>query len=966
MTRYLEGQTIPYETRFENALGEGITTATGVMSLRRTDDDQYFEDDSSELRKTVVKHVLSMLTTDQREELAKQIESGVDEAFDLFNDLVEETIGTLMSSKPTTNLWKLGMGPDEIEKYSKLNAELRTRNQGVKVTMQKILDAQLDREQKCKLINLFDALQSMRPYSPEYLFLSLQINAIIEAANHTKFTPEQMEAFSKKEAELKKIIGTDMPLRLRILTAELDDERKAAIYSRYLLLQKTPADSISAANLEEWIEEALKTPFTKVQENLFDLQNPGQVLIKLKEGFQEHLSEMDTVLEPLLTVFNNCMHQPNAKSPVLGFLGSPGVGKCLGFNTLVLMYDGSIKMVQDIKVGERLMGDDSSVRNVLSVTTGQEMMYRIEQGYGDSYRVNESHILSLKLSRSARIQDRQNRQSFIVSWFGANGTYSKSFSYKDCARDVIYAEAIEFCQGLPHNGDIIDIPLREYLKRTISWKTSYKGYKIGVDYNEQSVPLDPYLLGCWLGDGTSAKPHITSIDQEIIDAFRVAYPELTIRPDNTGITYMISSGSKGGSPEIQSNRNPFWNALKELDVVNNKHIPKSYLINSRSVRKKLLAGLIDTDGYKARNACYEITQKNKTLATNILTLGRSLGYKVTIRQVTKSCIYKGEKRMGIYQRLFISGADDLPVKLKRKISDKKRTDKNTLVYNIDVIPEKVDNYYGFQLDGNHRFLLGDFTVTHNTAAGQVIAQVWGVPFQQISLGGLVDSTILDGKHPGWVGSSSGRFAKALQEMGVINGVLFLDEIDKLGETPHGLEVQYSLLHSTDPVQNSHYNDHYLGSKLPLDLSKCLIICALNKTEGLDPALLNRMHIIKVPDYTGKQKTKIMLKHLFPLALQNAGLSTEEISLPADTCSVIQNRVEQSMGKEGGVRGVKACIRMIVDKLSLLIHTSDDDQKRLNLTFKVNVKNRPVVITPAIVDELYKSGDLDSIPQHLYL
>lgn len=562
-----------------------IARKSMAMSTDSDDDSdsdfiEYFEDDASKLRESVIKHTLSYLTKDQRAALSSKIAKGVNEAFDLFKDLVSETMEPLLDTLPTTNMWKLGMGPNEIKKYSAMLKELRTTRNMERITIQRVLEAKLEHEQKRKLLNLFDILKNLEPYSVEYLTLSSQIHAIIEAANSNKLSPEQLETLAKKELELKKIIGLDIPMRIRILTADMDDHRKAAIYEKYLLLQKTRDDSVTAANLEEWIEEALKTPYTQMQPNILDTEKPGECLVKLKEGFQQRLSEMDVVLEPLLTIFNNRMYNPTGGSLVIGLLGSPGVGK------------------------------------------------------------------------------------------------------------------------------------------------------------------------------------------------------------------------------------------------------------------------------------------------------------------SKVC--------------------------------------------------------------------------------RVIADVWGLPFAQISLGGMLDSSLLDGQHPGWVGSGPGRFTKALQDMGVINGVLLLDEIDKLGETLAGLQVQYSLLHSTDSTQNNMFNDHYLGPKLPIDLSHTLIICALNKTDGLDSALLNRMHIIKVPDYTSSQKTSIMLKHLFPDTLDNAGLSSEDITLPPETCSVIQAHVEQYVGNEGGVRGVKTCIRMIVDKLSLLLHTTAEEQEQLKLSFKVDVSRRPVLITPKVVDELYKYEDLNNSWRHLYI
>jgi hypothetical protein len=92
-----------------------------------------------------------------------------------------------------------------------------------------------------------------------------------------------------------------------------------------------------------------------------------------------------------------------------------GYGKCNGLNTPIIMYDGNIKMVQDIKVGELLMGDNSTPREVLSLARGKEQMYKIIQNTGDDYIVNESHILSLQMTRPKHIEKQENR--IQVFWF---------------------------------------------------------------------------------------------------------------------------------------------------------------------------------------------------------------------------------------------------------------------------------------------------------------------------------------------------------------------------------------------------------------------------------------------------------------------------------------------------------------------------------------------------------------------
>ena len=109
------------------------------------------------------------------------------------------------------------------------------------------------------------------------------------------------------------------------------------------------------------------------------------------------------------------------------------------------------------------------------------------------------------------------------------------------------------------------------------------------------------------------------------------------------------------------------NGLRKYNLIGNKHIPESYKINTRENRLKLLAGLIDTDGYYQRGV-YEITQKNTQLSEDIKFLCGSLGFRCTMKKVNKSCFYKGEKKIGEYNLINIAGKyiDEIPVLLERK------------------------------------------------------------------------------------------------------------------------------------------------------------------------------------------------------------------------------------------------------------------------------------------------------------
>ena len=108
--------------------------------------------------------------------------------------------------------------------------------------------------------------------------------------------------------------------------------------------------------------------------------------------------------------------------------------------------------------------------------------------------------------------------------------------------------------------------------------------------------------------------------------------------------------------------------MQNLNLIKNKHIPEIYINNTQEVRTKVLAGLIDSDGYLSQNQ-YEIHQKNIQLSKDIVKLARSLGFYTISKESKKSCMYKGEKRTGIYQRMNIHIdrlTPALPILLERK------------------------------------------------------------------------------------------------------------------------------------------------------------------------------------------------------------------------------------------------------------------------------------------------------------
>ena len=593
-----------------------------------------------------------------------------------------------------------------------------------------------------------------------------------------------------------------------------------------------------------------------------------------------------------------------------GFEGPPGVGKCFAINTPIMLFNGEIKMVQDITLNDVLMGDDSTPRNILALGNGTEKMYKIEQVKADDYIVNESHILSLKMTKAGR-----------------KGYKHQTILGKRYLKD-----------------DILDICIKDYLSLPKYIKECLKGYKVGIDFCETQVSLDSYALGYWLGDGSSHNFSITTIDEPIIEYFRefANKNELQFKQGvgRHTITYSITTGRAGG----RSDKNILINKLKEYNLLNNKHIPKQYKCNSREIRLKLLAGLIDSDGYHNKeNNSLEITQKNKTLAEDILWLVRSLGFRGTIKESTKSCTYKGVKKYGQYHRIIITGKglDEIPNLLERKKSREHKQIKHPLNTGINIIPLNEDTYFGFQIDGNSRFLLGDFTVTHNTSLAKrglsdCLKDNNGAsrPFSMIQMGGDSNGSTLHGHNYTYVGSTWGSIVQILIDKKCMNPIIFIDEVDKISKTEHGKEIVGILTHLLDPAQNDCFQDKYFTG-IDIDLSKALFILSYNDAEAIDKILLDRVHRIKFSNLTLDDKLIISKSHILPEVYKKMGLENM-LSFSDDVLKFIIDEYTS----ESGVRKLKEILFEIVGEVNLdiLKNTSIDIELPIIIT-KDDIKTR---------------------------
>ena len=384
------------------------------------------------------------------------------------------------------------------------------------------------------------------------------------------------------------------------------------------------------------------------------------------------------------TIFTHCSTLNPANVLIQAVAGS---GKCLGKDTPILMFDGSIKPVQNVAQGDLIMGPDSKPRTVLNTTTGQEELFKIKPVKGDEWVCNRSHILSLT---------------------GTN-------RFKGKVKNISINDFLSETQG--------------EFDRTGRRDKQWKQYRSPVDFPKVANELPPRFVGIFLGDGARNSACLTLSNTQLLEYTDSVALRLDLNINHNTDGNKCTRASYGNSNNLGK---PKSNLILNLgrEVKAGKFIPKRYLINDRKSRLELLAGILDTDGYQSGHSC-EITVKEKEFSDNILFLCRSLGFAAY--RSDKFAQLEGWDEPRLYHRINISG-DLLEIPFMRLKPNPREQTKRVSVTGFEVESLGVGYYYGFEITGDRLFLLGDFTVTHNTTT---IVNLVSVLRQQHSLGRAV-------------------------------------------------------------------------------------------------------------------------------------------------------------------------------------------------------------------------------------
>ncbi len=365
------------------------------------------------------------------------------------------------------------------------------------------------------------------------------------------------------------------------------------------------------------------------------------------------------------------------------FYGPPG---CHAKGQPIMMSDGSIKLVENVVVGDHLMAPGGGSRLVRALARGREEMVRIVPVKGESHTVNVNHILTL-----VRNNWKLNKRN----------------------KSVLHYE-------------LVDVTVKEWLTWSAGRKAAHKLVRsdtITFPKVKESLPLDPYILGVLIGDGSTKNGiRICSMDIEILDACESFSKEC-------GLNFVEVAFAKCGKAKTfgitgsRSKSNGTFGVLRDLGLnvgSGEKFIPSMYKTASVEERRQLLAGLMDTDGHLDRSGCFDFCSKSERLANDVVFVARSLGFAAYVKPCLKRATNSEKKELKTYHRVSISGdLSSVPTRIPRKKSFSRKQIKNVRYTGFTVEHLPIDDFYGFNLDGDGRFLLGDFTISHNTGKSTI-------------------------------------------------------------------------------------------------------------------------------------------------------------------------------------------------------------------------------------------------------
>lgn len=433
-------------------------------------------------------------------------------------------------------------------------------------------------------------------------------------------------------------------------------------------------ESLPTAKTEfEWTPEMV-TGLAKAQKDIIYFAENFFYIVNLDRG-KEIIS---------LFKFQKRVLKTLSKHNRVVLLASRQSGKALALDTLIPTPLGYRKM-GDLKTGDQVYDENGKICNI---TKAHDVLYN-RNCYKITFDTNEEIIAD-----SDHLWFTQTKQERLQNKIGSIKTTET------------IANTLLRCNKEPNH-------------RILKSKA--------LEGTPQDLLIDPYLLGVWLGDGHSAGSRISIGKQDIVEMSQLLnQPYFTIKSDShTNFNYSINGKDK------KRTTNCFLKNLRQLNLLNNKHIPKQYLLAPINMRLELLKGLMDTDGYIKKTGQCQITSSYPTLAKDIIELINSLGFHTSIK--IKSFSNPNHRPSTIISFTPNIEVFKLKRKLERQYQHKPTPSYNRINYNYIKKMEKISSIpvRCITVDSpNNLYLCGKtHIVTHNTTMMSVFA-LWYICFNK--------------------------------------------------------------------------------------------------------------------------------------------------------------------------------------------------------------------------------------------
>lgn len=362
--------------------------------------------------------------------------------------------------------------------------------------------------------------------------------------------------------------------------------------------------------------------------------------------------------------------------------------------------------------------------------------------------------------------------------------------------------------------------------------------------------------------------------------------------------------------------------------------------------------------------------KAKNLQTRILKSNMDKKVKDMAIQRLKTLDSDKQKQIEWFESLLkipFKKYSELPV----KITDSQETISNYFkesikildnsVYGLDSVKEEFINYIAQFISCNSNTMPRIIALQGNAGVGKTVivrkglSKILNRPIRTISCGGLRDSAAFNGFEYTYSGSRYGIIVQSLINLGIMNPIIFMDELDKISNTTDGIDIQNILIHLTDPSQNNTFEDKFFAG-IDIDLSKAIFIFSFNDISLINPILKDRLHIIKVPDPTIKDKIIIAKQYLLKDLSINIGQNPDNFIFED---LVLEYIIKEYCKEDKGVRNLKRCIETILLKINAARFLGSLCKYKC-----IKNINFPILITKEIAKELIGEKEKDDKWEHV--